>query len=143
MSTTPKNNFARLRTVDIEAAANFLNGSKTSQVAEADRVAEEGVPTPQSPPAPAPVPVAVAVTSPQASTKAPVVVSPAVGVTLRPDGTPASDRLPVQVNFKMVEARYWRVKDMVDRTPRMSMRQFLEEAAMEKLARMEAELLKK
>ena len=138
MSTTPKNNFARLRTVDIEAAANFLNGSKTSQVAEADRVAEEGVPMP--PPAPAPIPVTVA--APLASTKAPVVVPPAVGVTLRPDGTPASDRLPVQVNFKMVEARYWRVKDMVDRTPRMSMRQFLEEAAMEKLARMEAELLK-
>lgn len=139
MSTTPKNNFARLRTVDIEAAANFLNGSKTSQVAEADRVAEEGVPMP--PPAPAPMPVTVA--APRASTTAPVVVPPAVGVTLRPDGTPASDRLPVQVNFKMVEARYWRVKDMVDRTPRMSMRQFLEEAAMEKLARMEAELLKK
>lgn len=139
MSTTPKNNFARLRTVDIEAAANFLNGSKTSQVAEADRVAEEGVP--MATPAPAPMPVTVA--APRASTKAPVVVPPAVGVTLRPDGTPASDRLPVQVNFKMVEARYWRVKDMVDRTPRMSMRQFLEEAAMEKLARMEAELLKK
>lgn len=139
MSTTPKNNFARLRTVDIEAAANFLNGSKTSQVAEADRVAEEGVPMP--PPAPAPMPVTVA--APRASTTAPVVVPHAVGVTLRPDGTPASDRLPVQVNFKMVEARYWRVKDMVDRTPRMSMRQFLEEAAMEKLARMEAELLKK
>lgn len=141
MSTTPKNNFARLRTVDIEAAANFLNGSKTSQVAEADRVAEEGVPMPPPPPAPAPMPVAVA--APRASTKAPVVMPPAAGVTLRPDGTPASDRLPVQVNFKMVEARYWRVKDMVDRTPRMSMRQFLEEAAMEKLARMEAELLKK
>ena len=139
MSTTPKNNFARLRTVDIEAAANFLNGSKTSQVAEADRVAEEGIPTPPSPPAAAPVPVA----APRASTKAPVAVPSAAGVTLRPDGTPASDRLPVQVNFKMVEARYWRVKDMVDRTPRMSMRQFLEEAAMEKLARMEAELLKK
>lgn len=141
MSTTPKNNFARLRTVDIEAAANFLNGSKTSQVAEADRVAEEGVPLPPPPPAPAPMPVAVA--APRTSTKAPVVVPPAVGVTLRPDGTPASDRLPVQVNFKMVEARYWQVKDMVDRTPRMSMRQFLEEAAMEKLVRMEAELLKK
>lgn len=141
MSTTPKNNFARLRTVDIEAAANFLNGSKTSQVAEADRVAEEGVPMSPPPPAPAPMPVAVA--APRASTKALVVMPPAVGVTLRPDGTPASDRLPVQVNFKMVEARYWRVKDMVDRTPRMSMRQFLEEAAMEKLARMEAELLKK
>lgn len=139
MSTTPKNNFARLRTVDIEAAANFLNGSKTSQVAEADRVAEEGVPMPPPPPAPALMPVA----APRASTKAPVVVPPVVGVILRPDGTPASDRLPVQVNFKMVEARYWRVKDMVDRTPRMSMRQFLEEAAMEKLARMEADLLKK
>lgn len=141
MSTTPKNNFARLRTVDIEAAANFLNGSKTSQVAEADRIAEEGAPMPPSPPALAPVPTAVAAS--RSSTNAPVVFPPAMGVTLRPDGTPASDRLPVQVNFKMVEARYWRVKDMVDRTPRMSMRQFLEEAAMEKLARMETELLKK
>jgi hypothetical protein len=64
-------------------------------------------------------------------------VAPVAGV-LRPDGTLAG-RVPVQVNFKLTESVYWEIKTLAARIPGMSLRQFLEDAAVEKLRRMKGD----
>lgn len=64
---------------------------------------------------------------------------PEIDVVLRPDGTPTDERVLRQVNFKMTEPNFWRVKDFVDSTPRLTMQKFLEDAAVEKMQRMMTE----
>lgn len=166
MSTTPKNGFRRV--VDLDAASAFLDGSKTSQVAAMDRAAGEGAPPVVEPhPAIAPAPPVVHVqaadidkvvdaevqyeTPPlrameaaaapkplEAARLAQPLAAPNVEIILRPDGTPTDSHVLKQVNFKMTEPNFWRVKDFVDSTPRLTMQRFLEEAAVEKMLRMQA-----
>jgi len=184
-----KNQFKRA--ISSAAAASFLNGAKTAQVAEQDRIEQEAeaagqggetetAPEPVVPPITTPVPTVAPTPSPAplsaaqpaaaslvdahleaevepsqprlrsmeaaAAPKAPPITAPlppppaAPEVIYRPDGEPTNERVQIQVNFKMPEPKYWQVKDFVDSTPRLSLRQFLEDAAMEKLARMKAEV---
>lgn len=86
--------------------------------------------------APAPVPPPPAPTAPP---PAPVVAEEGVR---RADGSLAS-QVPIQVNVRLTESLYWEIKELVARMPKMSLRQFLEDAAKEKLDRVKAELTKK
>jgi hypothetical protein len=78
--------------------------------------------------APAPV------TEPVVAAPAPAPAAVEEGVR-RDDGSLAS-QIPIPVNFKLNESVYWEIKHAVRRMPKMSLRQFLEDAAIEKLARL-------
>lgn len=76
--------------------------------------------------------------APKPPSLAPIAEAPKA--ILRPDGTPANERVMKQLNIALPETKYYEVKDFVEYVPRTSLRQFIEDAIFEKIERMKGDV---